>query len=109
MNVVTKIEEIKKACTDAHGVFDKDQFRIRIVLLQLEFHFEGVSINEYYSDINKQLFRFLGPGHNLASCIQFMHGKKGQAILNRVKQDIFKDMSPTLTKEMLRSILHSEN
>ena len=109
MNVTTKVEDLKKTCTDANGNFDKDRFRILIALLQLTLHFDGADIKDYYSEINKQVFRFLGPGHSLASCVQFMHGRKGRATLNRVKDELFKDMSPALVNEILRSILHGEN
>jgi hypothetical protein len=109
MDVDTEIEKIKEVCTDANGIFDKDQFLIRIVILHLTLHYEGVDLSEYYSNINKHLYRLIGPGYNLSSCLQFMEGKRGQATLNRVKDDLLKDMSPTLFHEIFNSYLRGEN
>ena len=109
MDLVIEINKINDICIDKNGILDKDQFCIRIVLLHFTLHFEGVDVSEYYSIINKQLYRYLGPGYNLSSCLQFLEGKRGQAVLNRIKGDLLKDMSPTLFFEIFKSYLHGEN
>ena len=101
MDIVTAIEKFKAKCTDSNGHFDKDYFRVLIVLLQLGLKFRGKDLEDYYSEMNKQIYRFLGAGHSLSSCMQFMQGKKGQVTLDRVKDKMLEDAPPSLIKEIV--------
>ncbi|HEC04267.1 MAG TPA: hypothetical protein ENI81_12095 [Phycisphaerales bacterium] len=95
MDVETKIRNIEQHCRSNDGDFDRDKFMFTVAAVfgvmweSGEMEFEGAAIKEF----NVHIRRILGNGYNLASCLQFGNGKKGQQTAERIGREFSQSRS----------------
>lgn len=90
MNVSEIIDELKNRCTDPDGTLDKAFFRVMVAVSFLA-QDDTDRMNEgLISEYNKGIYRVLGQGHSLCSCVQFIEGKKAKPYMEIINAAIAK-------------------
>jgi hypothetical protein len=77
--VSEELQRLRNLAFDVDADQFRDKFRFLVGTWFCVHHIaKGSSGSEFITDLNNRLYQMLGPGHHIQSCMQFMHGKKGQ-------------------------------
>jgi hypothetical protein len=103
MDVLTALSHLKQCCTDNEGNFNRDEFRILAVVLHTFLYVRTNGAMMYVDAFNTGIYRILGPGHSLASCVQFFQGKKGWETLMKYRDHVSSLVPPKMIAEIAES------
>lgn len=89
MDMIKYLQNIQQNWTDHRGLLDKNQFMLRAGLFFM-FNIERFESQSYdlFKKVNSCLYKILGKGHNVMSCIAFLTGKKGQDALRESVREL---------------------
>jgi len=75
--MITRIRNIQQNCTNQYGLFDRNKFMF-LAGVFFCFNIEKIKSDDDLKDINRCVYKILGNGHSLISCIQFLRGKEAE-------------------------------
>ncbi len=86
--VSAKLKDLAEHCQDGLGRLDKDMFRVIAMLYLADLCLKGQADEAVRRQISSCLSHILGNGHTLATCTQFLQGKKARAAMEKLQREL---------------------